>query len=141
MIVNSLFLVFSLFSGLITPDNNGVILVKTEGLHPQKGHIQINVYKTDKGFPTEDELAFKKFRFKVNTAKNEYVLPALPFGHYAIALFYDENSNGKLDTNIFGIPKEKTGASNNPKSFSVPSFDESKFELAGKSKVLNIHLK
>ncbi len=60
MIVKSLFLVFSLFSGIITPDHNGVILVKTEGIHPQKGHIQINVYNTDKGFPTEEELALKR---------------------------------------------------------------------------------
>jgi uncharacterized protein (DUF2141 family) len=30
----------------------------------------------------------------------------LPVGDYAIALFHDENDNGKLDTNLMGMPKE-----------------------------------
>jgi uncharacterized protein (DUF2141 family) len=27
-------------------------------------------------------------------------------GNYAIAVIHDENRNGELDTNMFGIPKE-----------------------------------
>jgi uncharacterized protein (DUF2141 family) len=30
-------------------------------------------------------------------------------GKYAIAVIHDENCNGKLDTNMFGIPKEGYG--------------------------------
>jgi uncharacterized protein (DUF2141 family) len=29
--------------------------------------------------------------------------------HYAIAVIHDENRNGELDTNMFGIPKEGYG--------------------------------
>jgi uncharacterized protein (DUF2141 family) len=30
-------------------------------------------------------------------------------GNYAIAVIHDENRNGELDTNMFGIPKEGYG--------------------------------
>lgn len=33
-------------------------------------------------------------------------LDALPFGSYAIGCVHDENGNGKLDTNLLGIPRE-----------------------------------
>ena len=37
----------------------------------------------------------------------------IPPGTYAIAVFHDENANGKLDKNFLGIPCEGYGASNN----------------------------
>ena len=33
-------------------------------------------------------------------------------GEYLIAIFYDTNNNGILDTNLFGFPKEPVGLSN-----------------------------
>jgi uncharacterized protein (DUF2141 family) len=33
-------------------------------------------------------------------------LDALPFSSYAIGCVHDENGNGKLDTNLLGIPRE-----------------------------------
>ncbi len=51
-------------------------------------------------------------------------------GPKAVRLFHDENSNGKLDTNFFGIPSEGYGFSNNPRSrFGEPSFKDRLFEL------------
>ncbi|MBL7963267.1 MAG: DUF2141 domain-containing protein [Flavobacteriales bacterium] len=37
----------------------------------------------------------------------------LPPGQWAIKVFVDDNTNGKLDTNILGIPTEPYGFSNN----------------------------
>ncbi len=51
-------------------------------------------------------------------------------GKYAFRYFHDENGNGKLDTNTFGIPKEGYGFSNNAKgTFGPPSFEKWIFEL------------
>ena len=44
----------------------------------------------------------------------------LPEGTYAVSIFHDENDNGKLDTNFFGIPKEDYGCSNDAKGFMGP---------------------
>lgn len=53
---------------------------------------------------------------------------SLNFGEYAIKVFHDKNSNGKLDTDFLGIPKESYGYSNNARSwFGPPSWQKAKF--------------
>lgn len=69
------------------------------------------------------------------------VVENLKPGTYGIALFHDQNENGKLDTNLFGAPNEPFGFSNNPKiGFSAPKFDAFKFEFDGTPQDLNITL-
>lgn len=46
---------------------------------------------------------------------------------YAVNLFHDENQNGTLDKNLFGIPKEGYAISNNPNGY--PTFKNSSFLL------------
>jgi uncharacterized protein (DUF2141 family) len=49
-------------------------------------------------------------------------------GKYAIAVIHDENCNGKLDTNMFGIPKEGYGFSSGAEvAMSAPSFSDAVF--------------
>ena len=45
---------------------------------------------------------------------------AVPNGIYAISMFHDENDNNKMDTAVFGIPKEDYGCSNNATGFMGP---------------------
>ena len=65
----------------------------------------------------------------------------IPVGIYAVSVFHDENDNGKLDTNSFGIPNEQFGCSNNAKGFMGPSkWKNAKFELKDKDQNLIIKL-
>ncbi|MBJ7310453.1 DUF2141 domain-containing protein [Rugamonas sp. CCM 8940] len=58
------------------------------------------------------------------------VVKDLPPGDYAIAVFHDENSNGKMDANAFGIPTERVGFSNNARgNMGPPSFDSARLSL------------
>ena len=51
-------------------------------------------------------------------------------GAYAIAVMHDENGDGKLDKNFFGVPTEGYGVSNNrTHALRNPSWDESRFVL------------
>jgi len=60
----------------------------------------------------------------------------VPAGEYAIALYHDENNNGKCDRNFFGIPKEGFAFSNNVKPFlSAPSFKSCKFSVPQRKKI------
>ena len=53
-------------------------------------------------------------------------------GTYAVAVFHDENSNGKLDTNFLGIPREGVGASNGARGhLGPPKFDAATFRFPG----------
>lgn len=48
-----------------------------------------------------------------------------PPGAIAVAVHHDANSNGKLDANFIGIPKEGYGVTNDPRpKFRAPRFAE-----------------
>lgn len=54
----------------------------------------------------------------------------LPPGVYAAQAFQDENGNGKVDTNFFGIPTEGIGFSRDaPMRLGPPRFDDAAFTL------------
>ena len=63
-------------------------------------------------------------------------------GLYAISVFHDKDSDGKLDTNFIGIPSEPVGVSNNPKArMGPPRFEDAKFILEPGATDLHITLK
>ena len=65
-----------------------------------------------------------------------------PERHYAISVIYDENNNNELDTNLFGIPSEGVGTSNNPSTrFGPPNYEDAAFLLPRGSKKLDLEIK
>ncbi len=50
-------------------------------------------------------------------------------GRYGLMVMHDENDNGKLDSNLLGIPQEGYGFSNNPSLMRRANFDEVVFEV------------
>ena len=62
-------------------------------------------------------------------------------GKYAIAVIHDENHNGELDKNFFGIPKEGYGFSSDAKvTMSAPSFSDAEFHYDGGDLQMTIYL-
>ncbi|MES2534035.1 MAG: DUF2141 domain-containing protein [Pseudomonadota bacterium] len=54
----------------------------------------------------------------------QLVFIGLPAGRYVLKSFADENGNGKLDTNLVGLPTERYGFSNDAKGrMGPPGFD------------------
>lgn len=54
----------------------------------------------------------------------------VPPGQYAAQAFHDENGNGTLDRNFFGLPKEAMGFSNNaPMHLGPPRFNAAAFTV------------
>jgi len=63
-------------------------------------------------------------------------------GIYGIKLFHDVNGNGKLDTNLVGIPTEPIGFSNDaPVHFGPPQFADAAFEVSADRAEQTITLK
>jgi uncharacterized protein (DUF2141 family) len=63
----------------------------------------------------------------------EVTLKNVPPGLYALQAFHDENDNGVLDRNFFGMPQEGLGFSRDaPMHFGPPRFDAAAF-LVGQS--------
>ena len=58
--------------------------------------------------------------------------PGVAPGRYAVSVFYDENSNGKMDTNFMGMPRKDVGTSNNARGhLGQPKFDDAAFQYSG----------
>jgi uncharacterized protein (DUF2141 family) len=121
--------------------NSGTIKVDVVGLHSNDGEVYCSLYSSADGFPDGFAKAAKTTTAKISDHHAVCVFPAVPAGDYAIAVFQDENSNGKLDRNFMGIPKEGVGASNDAKgSFGPPKFADARFSYKGGAQLLTIHL-
>ena len=60
----------------------------------------------------------------------QWVFSGVPPGRYAVKSFADENGNAKLDTNLFGLPVERYGFSNNARGrMGPPGFEAAAVEV------------
>lgn len=116
--------------------------VVISNLENVKGNLYIGWYNESSTFRINDKDIYRK-KISVNNQREISTdFNNIPNGKYAIAVFLDENENYKLDRNIFGIPKEKYGFSNNILPALRPAtFDESAFELDKQNLVIYINLK
>ncbi|NTW70082.1 MAG: DUF2141 domain-containing protein [Chlorobiaceae bacterium] len=121
----------------------GSIKAHFSKLRNTKGDLVVSLFSTKEGFPGKSGKALAKKSISASTPDGEVVFEHVPYGSYAVSVFHDENSNGKLDAVfLIRIPKEGVGCSNNPKSsFGPPSFNDAKFTLDSREVILNIDLK
>lgn len=118
----------------------GTITVQISGIEESKGMLYLSLYDNTKGFPNSKKSVVKTYRIKATKGKQNFKIPKITYGQYAISCFHDANSNEKLDTNFLGIPKEKVGTSNNPSSSGAPTYKEAKFQLDNSTINLQISL-
>lgn len=107
-----------------------------EGVQNQKGEILVSLSKKDSYLKT----GWKNL--KIHSLNNpKAIFQKVPEGTYAITIFHDENSNGELDSNFIGIPKEGYGFSNNATgTFGPPSFEDASFQVSKENKEIKIKL-
>jgi outer membrane protein len=69
------------------------------------------------------------------TGNGNYLLADVSVGNIALLVYYDENSNGRIDKNFIGIPRERIALSNNYQPKGPPRFVSASFDsgVAGKS--------
>ena len=114
------------------------IILKVTGFHSEKGQVKIAVFNAPEKWPKDPAYSST---IDVNSPTVTWKINDVPFGDYAIAIFHDENGNGKMDKNFVGMPKEGYGASNNPKKKKrAPTFDEAKFSLNAPEQTIEITL-
>jgi len=141
MILKRVLIAYCLFLTTVTiAQEKSKLILQVEGITSYKGYVEIAIYTNSKGFPSKNKLAYKRFRIQTIELKDTSFTTQLPIGTYAIAIYQDANGNEKLDTNFFGIPKEKTGVSNNSNSNSLPSFYDAKFKFLAE-KTIHINLR
>lgn len=118
-----------------------VIHVQIERLRNDKGQVVCALYSSSEGFPKNSQKALAHVNSTIAHDQAACEFSGIAPGTYAVSVFHDENSNGKLDTNFMGIPREGVGASNDAKGhFGPPKFDAAAFHFPGARINLTINI-
>ena len=118
------------------------IHVKILSIRNSTGAVACALFESPAGFPTEFlHSATNIMMIKIKDAQARCDFEDIPPGTYALAVVHDENMNGKLDTNLLGVPTEGYGFSNDAKAFlSAPSFRAASFSYDGRNVDMTISL-
>jgi uncharacterized protein (DUF2141 family) len=121
------------------PPEQNVIVVKIAGLRNDKGQVLCALFSSAADFPKNPAKAAALTKSSISNRQAVCQFGGVAPGTYAVSVVHDENSNGKLDTNFIGIPKEGVGASRNaPGHFGPPKFAAAAFSFPGGKLELNI---
>lgn len=137
--MNAIFLFLYLLCAMPTTEKH-TLTINISNIEKIKGTVEIGVFNTHERFLEEGQ-AYKSISIKVTANTQTVVVKDLPPGIYAVSMYHDVNSDGDLNRNFFGIPKEPYGFSNNFKPrFSAPKFQDCEFKLESDSEI-NIELR
>lgn len=116
------------------------LMVKVANIKEQQGFVMIAVYDSENEFLGSDMVIGAKVEVDAEVITHRFL--DLPYGQYAISVFHDIDSNGELDTNLVGIPKEPYGFSNEGVNmFGMPSFKRAVFHYDRPQQEVEIDLK
>lgn len=119
-------------AGSQQPPQENQIRVEIVGFRNDKGQALCSLFSSAGGFPKNTEKAVAHSKSIISNRHAVCESPGVAPGTYAVSVFHDEDSNGKLDANFMGIPREGVGASNDAKGhFGPPKFDAAAFRFAG----------
>ncbi len=120
-------------------ESTASFILEVHGLGKVEGELRIAMFNSQESYTKEPVFAVV---LPVDSTTIVWKVDELPFGEYAIAVYHDKNGNGKLDTNLVGIPKERYGFSNNARGrFGPASWDDSNFSFDAISKEHKIRIK
>jgi uncharacterized protein (DUF2141 family) len=125
---------------LAQSDGQGSIILKVTGLRSEKGQVRIAVFNSSEKWLGEDPVYSSTIN--VDGQSVTWKFNNVPHGDYGIAVFHDENKNGKMDKNFLGIPLEPYGFSNNVRvTFGPPKWENAKFLVKGSTTEVSIAVK
>jgi uncharacterized protein (DUF2141 family) len=107
------------------------LTVNVERVKTDRGPVLCDLFNAGDGFPGPSPIIGGSIRLEASGAP-VCTWKELPPGTWAVSVIQDENSNGRLDMNTFGVPTEGYGVSNNAlPATSAPTFEGARFDLDG----------
>jgi uncharacterized protein (DUF2141 family) len=116
------------------------LTVLINGIRSVRGNVCLSLFNSPDGFPDSADKAILAECFTVVGSSFEIKIDSVPTGTYAIALWHDENRDGKMNYNFLGIPKEGVAFSENgrpritPPPPGPPSFQAISFEMKNEAR-------
>lgn len=113
-------------------NGDATITVTLSGIKDIKGIVSAGLYNDEEDYKNSNNV--RGVMVNVDAKSITFNYDNLPKGEYAIKLFHDVDSDGKLDTNLFGIPKEPYAFSNNATGrMGAAKWKDAKFSVDGKT--------
>ena len=135
------FIIVCFFFFISSTDSSGSLTIQIENINKSKGVIWIGIYDSADDFLIKERSILKKITIN-HTGTAKIMIPKLPYGEYAIALFHDINENGEMDSDFWGIPTEPFAFSGHIESkWRVPHYNEVKFYFWQRNNALKLKLK
>ena len=104
--------------------------ILVQGVHNSHGQVACALFNSAEGFPSEQDKAIVGQVLRARAGTVEFQFEDVPPGKYAVTVLHDENENGKLDTNLLGMPREGYGVSGNAyRRFAPPRFPDALVDL------------
>lgn len=111
----------------MTKTTHATLTVHLTGISSDKGQVLVALYADEKQWLAT---LYKGEKSKIVDGKATVVFKNVPGGSYGISAFHDENSNGDLDSNFLGIPKEDYACSRGAKGmFGPPKWEDAVLEI------------
>jgi uncharacterized protein (DUF2141 family) len=123
-----------------SPDSaGGPLSVRIVGLDSDAGTVRIALNDAQN---YEGEGNVRAAALSIEDGTTRWTIDNVPPGTYAVRLYHDKNDNGELDTNMFGVPQEAFGFSNDARgTMGPPDFEEAAFTVDSDSLSMTITAK
>lgn len=120
----------------LAQNNAAALHITVTGLSSAKGLVRVALCPPQASFPDCKTRVVRSASLLIKGGQAEAEFDGLAPGPYAVSVFHDQNSNGKLDR-FMGIPKEGYGFSRNP-GFRprAPKFSEAEITVTGRTAVV-----
>ena len=106
----------------------GDVTIEVSVPSDRQGTVMAAIFDKAEAFPRG--AALRTATAQSIKGKTTLLFADLPKGDYAVTAFLDENSNNKLDGNLFGIPTELYGFSRNARGLTgAPPFADAAFRV------------
>ena len=125
-----------------TDEKSANLFISIIGFRNNNGVGRIAVFSDPEGFPDQPEKAKYITKAAVENQRCVVSFTKIPYGHYAVSVYHDENNNGKLDKRYVFIPTEGYGSSNNPEyKQQAPEYPEAFFSVDTDSVRISIKIR
>ncbi len=112
------------------------LIIHVDGLESNKGSVRAEL-TTDAHYDSDGNV--RAAVLPIEDREAHWTVDDLPPGTYAVRLYHDEDDDGELDTNMFGVPQEPFGFSNNARgNMGPPDFEDAAFTLGSDSLSMTI---
>jgi len=125
-------------SGGVSSAASDRLTVRLSGLRNDDGQAGCMVFTSSAGFPASTTKAFKMQCAKIKGKTSSCAFDGLKAGTYAVVSMHDENGNGKMDSNLLGIPLEGWGTTRDSRGTFGPNFKDASFTYGGSNESVKV---